>query len=70
MIFRLVLSGTWNGKIPTFIEALRGSKIYLEAVAVFTKTNTFKLHEGNKWSFVEMPQAAINTVTSLEIEIL
>jgi hypothetical protein len=68
MIFNDVLSGTWYGETHELIHALRGSKLYLEAIDIFAKTNTYRLHEGNRWTFGDMPQAAINTIRNLEIE--
>ena len=69
MIFEGALAGTWNGKTPALIQALRGSKLYLEAIDVFTKTNTFRLHEGNGWSWDPMPPQSLKHIKALQIDL-
>jgi hypothetical protein len=68
MIFKAVLAGTWYGETHELIHALRESKLYLEAIDVFARTNIYRLHQGNGWSFEDMSLAAVNTIRNLEIE--
>jgi hypothetical protein len=66
MIFKATLTGIWNGKTPVLIQALRGSKLYLEAMDAFTKSNTFRLHEGNGWSWVcNFPEPFISLLDAI-----
>lgn len=59
MIFKETLAETWDGKTPTLIQALRGSKLHVEAMNAFTRTNTYVLHGGNGWSWGTMTPKVI-----------
>lgn len=67
MIFEAHLAGVWNGTTPALIKALRRSELYLEALDVLAKTNTFKLHEGNGWSTRNMGTNGIKNIRTLMV---
>jgi hypothetical protein len=68
LIFKQSLASSWTGKTPALVQALSGSKLYLEAFDVFVRTNSYKLCRENSWGFSQMSPTAISHVLSLEIE--
>jgi hypothetical protein len=65
-IFKLTV-GDWEGKTPALIKALRGDReMYLEAMEVFYKINTYFSSSGNNWS-EEFPDRLLPTVTKWKI---
>jgi len=66
----LLLDEDWEGKIPNIIKALRPErKLYGEALFYFTKRQTFRVHKGNLWSFLDMEKSAITTIIKLKIDL-
>jgi hypothetical protein len=58
----------WNGKTPNLIKALRPDrKLYNEALGVFYRHNIYTFHEGNGWSFGDMPKEAVLSLDRVRI---
>jgi len=69
-VFALLLEEDWAGVVPNVIKALRPESIlYGEALSYFAKRQTFRVHEGNLWSFLDMEKSAIATIVKLKIDL-
>jgi len=60
---------TGNGTSPPLLKALRSTPFYYEALEVFYKCNTFVLGRKNQWSFLDMPESVVRTITRLQLDI-
>ena len=69
-IYSYILPGSFRLCMPPFIVAMRsaGSTIYHEALAYFSKHNTFRLSSDNTWSSHDMGEVAVNSIEKLKIE--
>jgi len=54
-------------KTPVLLEALRGTPLYEEALEIFYKENTFKLHLENCHKLNELSNKTLASVENLEI---
>jgi len=69
MIFKLSLSGTWHGKTPGLLVALRGQEeLYCQALEIFQKSNRFFLSNISQLKlFKSMPEKVLSNVRMLSI---
>lgn len=69
-IFTFTLADCWEGKTPAFLKALYGDReMYMEAIKVFYKVNTFFSHRGNDWADY-FPDRLLPTITRWKIKIM
>ena len=63
------LADEWNGIVPALIKLLRPDiEIYSEAFEVFFHhKQAFLLHLGNDWSFLDMPNEMLPTISRIKI---
>lgn len=68
LIFTPLLEG-WAGKTPPLLIALRADQqLYQEALALFLRLNTFKLHKRNNWEVGDMKDTAMHGIRALNVE--
>jgi hypothetical protein len=64
------LCADWKGRTPNIIKALRpNKKLYLEALRIFYRHNTYVFHRENNWSFGDMTKDAVATIEKVRIYI-
>jgi hypothetical protein len=59
----------WDGASPPLLKALRSTPFYYEALEIFYECNTFVLGRKNQWSFLDMPESVVRTITRLQLDI-
>lgn len=69
-IYDYILPDSFGVSMPPFIVALRAAEptLYHEALAFFSKHNTFRLSSENTWASHDMGQTAIKSIKKLSIE--
>lgn len=68
MIFDLVFAGTWNGKIPALLKALRRNEVmYKEALEAFIRSNTFALSKANESALLGTSATAMGSIKYLKL---
>lgn len=69
LIFEFALCEEWNGATPALIKAMRGhSRFYPECMlAWYKQKRTYILHAKNHWSFLDMPDNILATITKVKI---
>lgn len=66
-IYHLALE--WNGKTPGLLAALRPDRmLYLEALEVFVKQNTFTLSTKNLLTMCRMKLSAFQSIRKLSLD--
>lgn len=69
-IFNFALDNCWEGKTPALLKALYGDReVYMEAIKVFYKVNTFFSSIENDWAD-HFPDHLLPTVTRWKIMIM
>ncbi|PBP22623.1 hypothetical protein BUE80_DR006637 [Diplocarpon rosae] len=69
MIWTFCLDSEWTGQMPALVKALRCDKnLHAECMRVWYKEKrTYVLHSENNWSFLDMPEEVISTITKVMI---
>src|ERR1700738_3623560 len=66
-IFNFTLDNCWEGKTPALLKVLHGDReVYMEAIKVFYRTNTFFSNRYNGWGD-DFPDHLLPTVTRWKI---
>ncbi len=72
MVFDFALRGTWHGRVPPLIRALRtrGTKdLYDLATTSFINGNTYRIRQNNGWGFDDMQIKSIARIQEMSIDI-
>lgn len=67
-IIKLCLAGSWNGKIPNLIIALRRTQLYEEACKVMVMSNVFVLSSRNSFSVGDLKPEMLKLITKVVVE--
>ncbi|KAK2628198.1 hypothetical protein QTJ16_002844 [Diplocarpon rosae] len=69
MIWTFCLDSEWTGQMPALVKALRCDKnLHAECMrAWYKEKHTYVLHSENNWSFLDMPEKVISTITKVKI---